>query len=810
MTDLKNRYLTAKRKLFERYYENQLNPQQREAVYSVNNPLLVLAGAGSGKTTVLVKRIAFIIKYGNAYYSESMPDGISEQDVAEYERAAKNASCEELESILPLFISEPCAPWGVLAITFTNKAANEIKERLALSFDDEETPSQIWAGTFHSICIRILHKFTEEAGYQPHFSIYDTDDKKRLVSDCMKALDIDDKFLPLRTVMNEISAAKDRLISPENYDVGKDLRAKHIAEIYAEYQKRLETVNALDFDDIIMKTVELLENHPEVAEYYQRKFKYICVDEYQDTNYAQFRLTKILSEWHRNIMVVGDDDQSIYKFRGATIENILNFDTTYPDAKVIKLEQNYRSTKNILAAANAVIGNNTQRHDKKLWSASNDGDKLYLNELPTQNEEAKYIIDKILELVVKEKMHYRDMAILYRINELSRSLESAFAKSGIPYRVIGGQRFFDRKEIRDIISYLHVIFNPRDNQRLKRIINEPKRKIGISTVDALEELANESKLSMYEIMRESTNIPVLSKASSKLTDFTDMMDKIRDSEAKPSEMIKKIFEETGYHAMLVSEGEVSQSRIDNIQELITAALEYEQRAEEPTLGGFLEDVALVSDVDKYDEEADAVVLMTIHSAKGLEFPVVFLTGMEDGIFPSSQNIYSDDEMSEERRLAYVAITRAKQRIFITHVHERLLYGRTAYNKLSRFIREEVPESLIEKAPSAFDFKSDRSFIRPKKPKPTVSDEFKRRADVASHMENVQRTSAQNDYHAPKTASDFGVTKFDVGSRVVHSLFGMGTVTSAREMGGDILYEVKFDSGVTKKLMATFAKLKSAE
>ena len=315
---------------------------------------------------------------------------------------------------------------------------------------------------------------------------------------------------------------------------------------------------------------------------------------------------------------------------------------------------------------------------------------------------------------------------------------------------------------------------------------------------------------MYEIMRESTNIPLLSKASSKLTDFTDMMDKIRDSEAKPSEMIKKIFEETGYHAMLVSEGEVSQSRIDNIQELITAALEYEQRAEEPTLGGFLEDVALVSDVDKYDEEADAVVLMTIHSAKGLEFPVVFLTGMEDGIFPSSQNIYSDDEMSEERRLAYVAITRAKQRIFITHVHERLLYGRTAYNKLSRFIREEVPESLIEKAPSAFDFKSDRSFIRPKKPKPTVSDEFKRRADVASHMENVQRTSAQNDYHAPKTASDFGVTKFDVGSRVVHSLFGMGTVTSAREMGGDILYEVKFDSGVTKKLMATFAKLKSAE
>ncbi len=810
MTDLKNRYLTAKRKLFERYYENQLNPQQREAVYSINNPLLVLAGAGSGKTTVLVKRIAFIIKYGNAYYSDIVPDGISEEDVSHLERAAESASADELESIIPLFICAPCAPWEVLAITFTNKAANEIKERLARSFDDEETAAQIWAGTFHSICIRILHKFTEEAGYEKHFSIYDTDDKKRLISDCMKALDIDEKFLPLRTVMNEISASKDRLISPEAYDYGKDLRAKHIAEIYREYQSRLKSANALDFDDIIMKTVELLENNKDIAEYYQRKFKYICVDEYQDTNYAQFRLTKILSEGHRNIMVVGDDDQSIYKFRGATIENILNFDTTYPDAKVIKLEQNYRSTKNILAAANAIIGNNSQRHDKKLWAASDDGDKIYVNELQSQNEEAKYIIDKILELVVKEKMRYRDISILYRINELSRSVESAFAKSGIPYRVIGGQRFFDRKEIRDIISYLHVVFNPRDNQRLKRIINEPKRKIGASTVDAVEALAADGKLSMYEIMRESTNIPLLSKASSKLTDFTDMMDSIRDGGGKPSEMIKEIFEKTGYHNMLISEGEASFTRIDNIEELITAALEYEQRTEEPTLGGFLEDVALVSDVDKYDENADAVVLMTVHSAKGLEFPVVFLVGMEDGIFPSSQNIYSDEEMSEERRLAYVAITRAKQKIFVTHTHERLLYGRTAYNKLSRFIREEIPEHLIEKSSSAFDFRPERSFVRSKKPKPTVSDEFMRRADVATHMENASRPSAQRGPLTHKTASDFGITKFESGRRVVHSFFGMGTVISAREMGGDILYEVEFDSGVTKKLMATFAKLQGVE
>ncbi len=806
MTDLCNRYTQAKRMLFERYYENSLNPEQRKAVYSVNNPLLVLAGAGSGKTTVLVKRIAFIIKYGNAYYDEAMPSYITENTVSELENAAKNASVDKIEEILPSFCSEPASPWEVLAITFTNKAANEIKERLAKTFDDEEFAKEIWAGTFHSICMRILRKFPTEAGYEPNFSIYDTDDKKKLVSDCMKFLNIDEKILPIKSVMSAISASKDRLITPNEYDFGKDFRLKHIKEIYKEYQTRLESVNALDFDDIIMKTVFLLQNHPEIASYYQRKFKYVCVDEYQDTNYAQFKLTELLSAYHRNIMVVGDDDQSIYKFRGATVENILNFDSTYPDAKVIKLERNYRSTKNILDAANAIISNNTNRRDKVLWTEAEEGEKISLNELYTQNEESRFIIDKILELVLKEKRSYRDIAILYRVNELSRALETAFAKSGIPYRVIGGQRFFDRKEIRDMVAYLHVIFNPRDNQRLKRIINEPKRKIGNSTVEAVEELAIERGVSMYEIMQDSANIPALSKSSAKLLDFVNKLDTVRSTKEKPSEIIEEIFEVSGYHEMLIAEGEISQTRIDNVKELISGAVEYEKKVEVPTLGGFLEEVALVSDVDKYDENADAVVMMTIHSAKGLEFPVVFLSGMEDGIFPSSQNLFSNDEMCEERRLAYVAITRAKEKLFITHTHERMLYGRTMYNRLSRFIQNELPPRLIQRAPSIYNVQKEKAFNKPKSPAPTMSSEFTRRADSASYA-GTPRASAQN---APKTPSDFGIKKFSVGHRVIHSVFGLGEILSVREMGGDILYEVKFDSGVTKKLMATFAKLKSAD
>ncbi len=811
MTDLQKRYLAAKRRLFDVCYEADLNPQQREAVCTANGPLLILAGAGSGKTTVLVRRIVFLIKYGNAYYTDDVPAGIDEATVKDMEMAA-GLSREDIEYILPEFISEPCPPWQILAITFTNKAAREIKERLLAAFDDPQIAEEIWAGTFHSICVRILRRHVAEAGYEPNFSIYDTDEKKRVVSDCMKELNVDDKYLPVRTVMNEISRAKDSLQNPGDLPQN-DLRHRHIVQVYEAYNKRLKKNNALDFDDIIMKTVELLEKHPEILQYYQNRFRYVSVDEYQDTNYAQFRLTELLSGGRRNIMVVGDDDQSIYKFRGATIENILNFDKTYPDAKVIKLEQNYRSTQNILAAANAVISHNTERHDKKLWCAAGAGEPIVLFRGSTQEREATYITDKITELVVRERRRYSDFAVLYRVNELARTLESAFTKSGLPYRVLGNQRFYDRKEIRDIIAYLVMIENGRDDQKLKRVINEPKRKIGAATVDAVADIAAELGVPMFWVLEHCSDYMALSKAAGRLLEFVDIIHKLREGESSVSALVGRVLTETGYMRMLEEAGEEGLVRIDSVNELVSAAVEYEKRAEEAgeeaTLGGFLEEVALVSDVDKYDENADAVVLMTVHSSKGLEFPVVFLTGMEEGIFPGSQSIGQPEEMGEERRLAYVAITRAKERLFITAAENRLLYGRTQLNPLSRFVSREIPDTLLQQEKDATPYFSaarvtyqghgaggGRAAYIPRESAPSgISAEFSRRADVSG------RSTPAATQKKPS-----GFTRFAPGDRIRHATFGAGRILSARDMGGDLLYEVAFDTGETKKLMATFARL----
>ena len=804
MTEITEKYLKAKRDLFDKAYSARLNPQQCRAVFTAKGPLLVLAGAGSGKTTVLVNRIAYLIKYGNAYFSNDIPDGISAEAV-EALNDALDMEPSEIEEILPQFISEPCPPWAVLAITFTNKAAREIKERVVKTIEDEGVSSEIWTGTFHSVCVRILRKWGDRLGYSNGFSIYDTDDKKRMVALCMKELGIDEKRLAPKAVASAISIAKDELRTPDGMDTSADPRSKDVLEIYRLYQKKMKEYSALDFDDIIMKTVELLQMDDEVRAYYQRKFRYVLVDEYQDTNYAQFVLTSLLSDGYRNIMVVGDDDQSIYKFRGATIENILNFDKTYPDATVIKLEQNYRSTGNILDAANAVIHHNGNRHQKILWCDKGRGSKIILREAFDHNEEGKYIIEKISTAVNKENKRYSDFAVLYRVNALGRTLQSSFAKSGIPFKVIGDMGFYDRKEVKDMIAYVSVLHSPSDNLRLKRIINEPKRKIGNATVEALEEIASALGISVYEAMRRAGEFTALAKSAEKLLAFTELIEQVKNEKSLPSEIISELFVRTGYKDMLVAEGFEGEGKIENVNEFIGAAVEYEQRClaneTEPELSGFLEEISLVSDVDKYDENADAVVLMTIHSAKGLEFPVVFLAGMEEGIFPSQQNIGEEDEMSEERRLAYVAITRAKDKLYITHAKSRMMYGKTGYNPLSRFVRDEIPRMLIEEdSPRRYSsqggyYGAQAQQKRTEAPSPRTSAEFRRAPEI---MPQRRRSSG---------AAEYGIERFSPGTRVSHGVFGEGKIISAKDMGGDVLYEVSFDNGQTKKLMATFAKLR---
>jgi DNA helicase-2/ATP-dependent DNA helicase PcrA len=808
MQEIKGKYLNLKRRLFEKAYGARLNPEQCRAVFTTEGPLLVLAGAGSGKTTVLVNRIVYIIKYGNAYFSEYAPENITEEELSAYESLLeKNAS--EIENSLSDFARSPVSPWSVLAITFTNKAAREIRTRLDVAFGDTTVSESVWTGTFHSVCMRILRKFGDRIGLRDGFSIYDTDDKKRLITACMKELEIDEKRLSSKVVCNQISAAKDKLQLPDDIDDSRDPRARDIIQIYKLYQKRMAEYNAVDFDDIIMKTVHLLEEDRAVREYYQNKFKYVLVDEYQDTNYAQFVLTKILADRHRNIMVVGDDDQSIYKFRGATIENILNFDKTYEDATVVKLEQNYRSTANILEAANAVIRNNDDRHDKKLWCDRGDGSKIVLREVEDQNAEGRYIIDRITRCAQAEGRKYSDFAVLYRINALGRSLQTTFAKSGVPYRVLGDMGFYDRKEIKDIFAYLSVFYSASDNLRLKRIINEPKRKIGDKAVETIEEIASLMGTSMYDVIKNADEYTALAKNAPKLREFAEIFEGMREV-SLPSEAIEKLAIRSGYMDMLRAEGFEGETKVENVQEFISAAVEYEKRCEEseiePTMSGFLEEISLISDVDKYDANADAVVLMTVHSAKGLEFPVVFLAGMEDGIFPSTQNIGEPSEMSEERRLAYVAITRAKDQLYITHAKNRLMYGKSAYNPLSKFVKMEIPPHLLEfdrprPAPPRAQYGQypQRPTSQTRQPERGYFRELNRPVEIG----NAQKPKPQ----AGKSgAAQYGITKMEAGTRVRHAIFGAGTILSSRDMGGDVLYEVKFDSGELKKLMATFARL----
>lgn len=794
MNDLKTRYLAAKRRLFDKYYSD-LNPEQRRAVFTAEGPLLILAGAGSGKTTVLVRRIAYIIRYGNAYHSGRLPDGLDEGYVSRLEGASALPR-EQLADILPEFIDSPCPPYRMLAITFTNKAAREIKSRLASEFGEEDT-GEVWSGTFHSICMRLLRANTEAAGLLPGFAIYDSDDAKRAVSAAMRRCNIDEKTLPLKGVINEISRAKDKMLGPGEYaaEAGSDFRRRQIARIYREYQDTLSASNALDFDDIIFKTVRLLRDNEEIRRRYQSRFLYVSVDEYQDTNEAQFALTALLSGGHRNLMVVGDDDQSIYRFRGATIANILGFDKNYSDAAVIRLERNYRSAANIIGAANGVIAHNRGRHAKKLWTDKPEGEPVSIRELDNQNAEAQFIVETVSREVRSGRRRCRDFAVLYRTNAQSQALEAAFAKAGLPYRTIGSMRFYDRKEIKDIIAYVSVIVNPNDGERLKRIINEPKRKIGERTLEEVERLARDAGCGMFDIISRASSYAELSRAAEQLAGFASLINNLIEisSFTPPSELIKKVSELSGYRAMLIEGGEAERERLENIDELISGALEYQKHSEEASLVGYLEEVALVSDVDRYDEGADAAVLMTIHSAKGLEFPVVFIPGMEDGIFPGMQTITSvrEDDMEEERRLAYVAITRAKEKLYILYARERMLWGRSGHNPPSRFIAE-LPEECVER----------QSCTTKKKTAGSSS------ARVYYSQKDTRSPSSGITVNGPVVKKqELGeLEKIKEGDRVRHRIFGEGEVLSVRNMGSDYLYEVAFDGAGTKKLMATYAKL----
>ena len=691
-------------KLRDTYIEKQfgrLNEMQRAAVFTTSGPLLILAGAGSGKTTVLVNRIANLIRFGSAHGSSWTPREVTEDDVKAL-RTALMTGTDAPGWLDGMLRKDAVRSWNVIAITFTNKAAGELKERLRNMLGGEEG-DEVFASTFHSACVRILRRWAEEIGYPRSFTIYDTDDSQRVMKTVYKELSVDDKFFPVKSAINQMSRWKDQLVSPAEalQTPAKDTKGALAARVYAAYEKKLKEAGAFDFDDLIYQTVQLLAEHKEVRDFYQNKYRYLLVDEYQDTSVAQFRLVSLLTGPEKNICVVGDDDQSIYRFRGATIENILNFERVYPGTKTIRLEQNYRSTSNILNAANCVIQHNTERKGKTLWTQNGEGDKVQVYTAENEQDEASHIAD-IIGQHLREGGHLADHAVLYRMNAQSAPLESYFTRAGIPHKIVGGQRFNDRKEVKDIHSYMSIVANPRDDVRLRRIINEPARKIGATTIDVIADLAGQEGVSMLEIIRHADQYAKLSRAIAPLYKFYQIYERLQDSLENKTldEFASDVIEITGYKAMLEADAakghEDAADRLQNLGQLVNNVKNYcDQQGEEASLEGYLEDIALISDIDNYNESADQVVLMTIHSAKGLEFPYVFLIGMEEGVFPSEMSKYSEADLEEERRLAYVGITRAKKELYISNSVTRMLYGRTQRNEPSRFLREIEPEYLEE-------------------------------------------------------------------------------------------------------------------
>lgn len=791
----KSEILALRRAVLEKDFA-RMNDRQKQAVFTVNGPLLILAGAGSGKTTVLINRIANILRYGDAYNSTYLRDDLDENDIAACKAYIENGTPLTTETQEHLSVSA-CAPWRIMAITFTNKAAGELKDRLCTMLG--ETANDIWASTFHSTCARILRRDGERIGYSSHFTVYDTDDQRRLMKSILKELDISEKNITPKSILNEISRAKDSLISPAEYalTVGDDFRLKIISRAYTTYQKRLEDADAMDFDDLINKVVELFKKCPDVLEYYQNRFRYLMVDEYQDTNHAQYTFVRMLAEKSGNLCVVGDDDQSIYKFRGATIENILSFENTFQNATVIRLEQNYRSTQNILDAANAVIEHNTERKGKTLWTQNGTGAMIHLHTAENETDEAERITKIILDGVAAGRK-FSDYAVLYRMNSQSLTFERNFAKSGVPHRIIGGTRFYERREIREMIAYLSVINNPSDEMRLRRIINTPKRSIGDRSVEVAAQIGQQTGETLFEVVSHAKDYPALSRAANKMTLFAAQMQGLielnNDEKATLGELYDELVERIDYLNFLKTDDpESAEDRAANVQELASNLRRFEEENPEGTLSDFLEEVSLITDIDNYDNNADSVVLMTVHSAKGLEFPVVFLPGMEENIFPGMASVYVPSEVEEERRLAYVAITRAKEELYIFHAESRMIFGMTNRNRVSRFV-EEIPETLVEHTRSR-DYSA----------RPVSMPNFGGAKPFGEAPKTKSVAEAGGFTPKPRVKPAPAGT-YRVGDTVLHKAFGTGLIVSATPMANDTLLEVAFDKVGTKKLFANFARL----
>ena len=792
-----SRFLAARKKWITSHFQN-LNEMQRQAVLTTEGPLLLLAGAGSGKTTVLINRIANLIRYGSASDSDLIPDTVTEEDVEFLESLMEPISDFDRHRADLLCSLDPASPWNIIAITFTNKAANELKERLSRILGPEG--NDVWAMTFHSACCRILRREIERLGYSKSFTIYDSSDSERIMKEVIRDMGLDDKTFPPKVVLNAISKEKDRMVSPDELLEGAersgDLRMIHIARAYKTYQTRLKDNDALDFDDIIVRTVELLQQFEDVRHFYQRKFHYVLVDEYQDTNHIQYLLTSLLAGGYENICVVGDDDQSIYRFRGATIENILSFEQQFKGARVIRLEQNYRSTQAILNAANAVISHNIGRKGKRLWTANSQGDEIVVYEAQDEGAEANFVAGQII--AGSKGKNFKDYAILYRTNAQSNALEFALKRNGIPYRVIGGTRFFDRAEVKDMLSYLCIINNRHDDLRLSRIINNPTRGLGAKTIETVRWMAKADETSMYSVVENAKFYGPLEKSAGKLKQFSELIEGLAallDEGLSLPEFYEEVMLRTGYIAMLEAKPtEENKTRLENIRELKSSIHAYMDNAEEPSLSGFLEEIALYTDIQEYNEGDDAVVMMTMHSAKGLEFPHVFLVGFEDGLFPGLRAIGEREEMEEERRLCYVAITRAKKTLTISYARQRMLYGRTNAALPSRFLHE-IPEDTVVK----------KGAYHPKPERPRFS-EFGDSSWGSYQPYTPPAKKPAVSYASALSAATKKTTVLELnkGDMVEHTAFGKGMVLSVLKTSSDALLEIAFDQVGTKKLMAKYA------